>query len=216
MILKRRLERIKAMLDKKQATLELFLDDVSSSQNNSAILRTADAVGILRVYYSVQNDHSAKIHPTITQGSERWVYRRRVDYKKRIEFLQEKKNQGFSLAVTAFDESAINFREYDYTKPTIIVVGNEKEGVSKEVEALADSKIIIPMMGMAQSLNVSVATAIILYEAQRQRFEAGMYEKRQLSDEEYEKILEQLVFKDSIAKRSKGTIEFTKRLWLDW
>jgi tRNA (guanosine-2'-O-)-methyltransferase len=216
MILERRLNKIKAMLDKKQPTLELFLDDVSSSQNNSAILRTADAVGILRVYYAVKNNHSAKIHPTITQGSERWVYRRRINYNERIEFLKQKKSEGFSLAVTAFDESSINFREYDYTKPTIVVMGNEKEGVSKEVEALADSKIIIPMMGMAQSLNVSVATAIILYEAQRQRFEAGMYDKRQLSNEEYEKILEQIVYKESIAKRSKGAIEFTKRLWLDW
>ncbi len=216
MILERRLEKIKALLDKKQPTLELFLDDVSSSQNNSAILRTADAVGILRVFYSVKNNHSAKIHPTITQGSERWVYRKRVDYKQRVDFLKAKKKEGFSLAVTAFDERSINFREYDYTKPTIVVVGNEKEGVSKEVEALADSKIIIPMMGMAQSLNVSVATAIILYEAQRQRFEAGMYKRRQLSDAEYEKILEQIIYKESIAKRSKGAIAFTKRLWLDW
>ncbi len=216
MILDRRVQKIKEMLNKKQTTLELFLDDVSSSQNNSAILRTADAVGILRVYYSVKNNHSAKIHPSITQGSEKWVYRKRVNYKDRIDFLKKKQKDGFNLVVTALDNSTRDFREWDYTKPTMIIVGNEKDGVSKEVESLANFKIKIPMMGMAQSLNVSVATAIILYEAQRQRYEANLYDTRQLQEWEYKKILEHILYKESIAKRSKGAIKFTNKLWLDW
>ena len=77
--------------------------------------------------------------------------------------------------VTHLEERAVSFREVDYTKPTLLVMGNEKEGVSSEIVKLADEIIIIPMQGMVQSLNVSVATGLILYEAQRQRELSGRY-----------------------------------------
>ena len=76
------------------------------------------------------------------------------------------------------------------TKKIAIVLGNEHRGVSDEAAELADEKFLIPMHGMVQSLNVSVAAAVILYEAMRQRREKGMYEKSQLSKEELEEIIE--------------------------
>ncbi|MFM9745329.1 TrmH family RNA methyltransferase, partial [Streptomyces brasiliscabiei] len=75
---------------------------------------------------------------------------------------------------------AIDYRDIDYTKPTAIIVGQEKTGISPTALAHADKNIIIPMQGMAQSLNVSVAAALILFEAQHQRLKAGLYNRNML------------------------------------
>jgi tRNA (guanosine-2'-O-)-methyltransferase len=86
---------------------------------------------------------------------------------------------------------AVDFREIDYTRPTCILMGQEKTGITQEALDLADQDIIIPMIGMVQSLNVSVASALILYEAQRQRQNAGMYERSNsmLPEEEQQRLL---------------------------
>jgi tRNA (guanosine-2'-O-)-methyltransferase len=81
------------------------------------------------------------------------------------------------ILATNLSDKAVDFREIDYTRPTCILMGQEKTGITQEALDLADQDIIIPMIGMVQSLNVSVASALILYEAQRQRQNAGMYER---------------------------------------
>ncbi len=216
MLNEKRKARIDEILRRKQPDLQIFLDDVYSSQNNSAILRSADAVGVLSLYYSNRDDLDVKIHKTITQGAHRWVGRERVDYDQRVDMIKSKRSEGMQVIVTALDDHAVSFREVDFTKPTLLVVGNEKEGVSQEVIALADQTIIIPMMGMVQSLNVSVATAITLYEAQRQREEAGMYAQSRLSEEEIAEIKDAWLYRDSVARRSKGNIPTKAKLWEDW
>ena len=80
-------------------------------------------------------------------------------------------------------DTAIDYKDVDYTRPTAIVLGTEKFGVSETTLSAVDRQINIPMMGVAQSLNVSVACAVLLYEAQRQRQAAGMYEKCRLDSE---------------------------------
>jgi tRNA (guanosine-2'-O-)-methyltransferase len=85
-------------------------------------------------------------------------------------------------------------------------MGNEKEGVSAEIVDLADEVIIIPMQGMVQSLNVSVATALILYEAQGQLECAGRYDTSCLSEEKIEEIKSAWVYRDTVARKSKGQI----------
>ena len=88
-----------------------------------------------------------------------------------------------------FSDKAVDFRSIDYTKPTCVLVGSELVGVSDEAADLADEHVIIPMVGMVQSLNVSVASALILYEAQRQRAEANMYGELKVPREEVDYIL---------------------------
>ena len=202
----KRLERIDATLERKQPTLQLFLDNVDSSQNISAIIRSCDSVGILNFYYANREDKEQKTHKTITQGSHYWLDRERVDTADKVSFLKEKQKEGFQVVVTHLSEKSVSYREIDYTKKTLIVMGNEKEGISEEVLALADDVVIIPMRGMAQSLNVSVATALILYEAERQLDMAGKYDKAQLSLEERGEIKEKWVYRDLISRRSKGII----------
>ena len=152
----KRIDRIEEILLRKQPALQIMLDGVHSSQNLSAILRTCDGVGVLYFYYNTQENQDLRIHKTITQGAHRWVERIRIEQEKRVDFLKEKQQMGFQVVVTHLTKNAVSFREVDYTKPTLLVMGNEKDGVSKEVVDLADEVIIIPMQGMVQSLNVSV------------------------------------------------------------
>ena len=209
-----RLARIDDVLTRKQPSLQIMLDNVHSSQNLSTIIRSSDAVGILDIYYSSLGDETLRIHKTITQGAHRWTHRYRVNTADRVKFLQAKKKEGFQILVTHLEERAISFREVDYTKPTLLVMGNEKEGVSPELIKEATHVVVIPMQGMVQSLNVSVATALILYEAQRQLENAGRYEKPQISLEKREEIKSAWVYRDTIARRSKGQIplEFKEEL----
>jgi tRNA (guanosine-2'-O-)-methyltransferase len=216
MLNERRKARIEEILRRKQPDLQLFLDDVHSSQNNSAIMRSADAVGVLHLFYSGRDDQDVKIHKTITQGAHRWVSRERITYNERVTFVRKKQAEGMQVIVTALDADAVSFREVDFTRPTLLVVGNEKNGVSQELISIADQTIVIPMMGMVQSLNVSVATAITLYEAQRQRDNAGMYDTPRLTAKEIEQIKDAWLYRDSVARRSKGEIPTTGKLWLDW
>ena len=209
-----RLARIDDSLSRKQPTLQVMLDNVHSSQNLSAVIRSADAVGVLDIYYSTKDNETPRIHKTITQGAHRWTHRHRMDDADKVAFLKQKKEQGFQVVVTHLEARAVSYREIDYTKPTLLVMGNEKEGVSSEVIAQADEVIIIPMQGMVQSLNVSVATALILYEAQRQLENAGRYDTPQISLKKREEIKAAWVYRDTIARRSKGTIalEFKEEL----
>jgi tRNA (guanosine-2'-O-)-methyltransferase len=129
-----------------------------------------------------------------------------MNYDHKVKFLKQKKAQGFQVVVTHLEERAVSFRQIDYTKPTLLVMGNEKDGVSAEIVEMADEVIIIPMQGMVQSLNVSVATALILYEAERQLENAGRYDTPLLSEEKREEIKSTWVYRDTIARKSKGQI----------
>ncbi len=211
-----RAEKIRRMLTRRQVDFELYLDDVSSSQNLSAILRSADAVGILRLFYALRSDQTPKIHKTITQGAHRWVRKRRIPWQERCDFLEQKRAQGLQIVAAHLQPGAQEFRSIDYTRPTLLIVGNEKEGVSPEILDQVDQAIVIPMMGMVQSLNVSAAATVILYEMQRQRQAAGLYEEPTLSQEEIEAITQGLIYRDSVARRSKGKIPAEEKLWLQW
>ena len=214
MINDKRNQRIDESLCRKQPNLQLMLDAVHDSQNLSAIIRSCDAVGVLDIYYSSSEHKTLRLHKTTTQSAHRWTHRYRIKEKDKATFLKEKQSQGFQIVVTHLEERAVSFREVDYTKPTVIVMGNEKEGVSAEVIALADEAVVIPMQGMVQSLNVSVATALILYEAQRQLENAGAYDKPVLSKEKREEIKDSWIYRDTVARRSKGKIalEFREEL----
>lgn len=201
----KRLKRMKDILAKRQKDLSVFMDDVKNEHNFSAIIRTCDAVGVLNVYYRYSLKREIPINEGITLGAHKWVFLKKVENS--YDFLKKKKEEGFQIVITYLSKDSINFRKVDYTKPTIIAVGNEMSGVSEDILELSDHKVIIPMYGMVQSLNVSVATAVVLYEAQRQREEKGLYSKPQLSQEEVDKILKKWAIEDVIkAKKRKDNL----------
>ena len=131
-------------------------------------------------------------------GSERWICKDRV--RDRGVFLREMKDQGFQCLVTSPGETAIDYRTVDYTRPTLIVFGNEREGISEEVACKADGHIKIPMVGMVRSLNISVACAIVLYEAFRQREEKGMYRTPSLPPDVFNEHLRRWTVEERLVK----------------
>lgn len=170
-----RYQRIQEVLKARQADLTLCLEEVHKPNNVSAVIRSADATGIHKVH-AVWPDKMRTLSHT-SAGARNWV---EVETHDTIEdAMGELKRQGMQVLVTNLSETAVDFRQIDYTKPTAVILGSEKIGVSEQAKALADQDIIIPMVGMVQSLNVSVASAVILYEAQRQRQAAGMYDNAQ-------------------------------------
>lgn len=181
-----RYQKIIELLSNRQPDLTVFMDEVHKPHNLAAIVRTSDAVGIGHVHAVFPPDVHYSGHHT-SSGSKRWVTtHKHPDLKTGIEQI---KSQGMQVLAAHFSDKAVDFRNIDYTKPTCLLVGSELVGVSEEAAELADEHVIIPMVGMVQSLNVSVATALILYEAQRQRDEAGMYGELKVPQEEVDFIL---------------------------
>lgn len=182
-----RFTRITTMLNRRQPDLTVFMEQVHMQHNLAAIVRTADAMGINNVHATWDID-STRISRNVASGSQKWVNVH--SHETTQDAIAVLRKQGMQIIATNLSATAIDFREVDYTRPTAIIMGQEKYGISDEALALADQDVIIPMVGMCQSLNVSVASALIMYEAQRQREIAGLYEQTcRLPEEEQHRIL---------------------------
>lgn len=181
-----RLQRINNMLDQRQPDLTVCMEGVHKSHNLAAVVRTADAIGVSDVH-AVWKNEKMRVSGGSAAGSQNWIDVH--NYSATEDAIAELKKQGMQVLVTNLSDTAVDFREIDYTKPTAIILGQEKFGASEKALELADQDIIIPMVGMVQSLNVSVACSVVLYEAQRQRQAAGLYNKPSISHERRQRIL---------------------------
>ena len=182
-----RFSKIKTVLRKRQPDLTIITENVHKAHNLSAIIRTCESVGIMNMHLVNTIKDDIYFDPRVTAGADKWVQQQaHPDLKTGISYLRE---QGFNIYAAHLSDRSIDYRSLDYTKPTAFLLGAEKFGVSQEAEELVDEHITIPMMGMTQSLNVSVASAIILFEAQRQRENQGLYNQLRISEETYEKMI---------------------------
>jgi tRNA (guanosine-2'-O-)-methyltransferase len=171
---------IDGVLARRQPDLTVLAERLHKPRNFSAILRTCDAVGINEVH-AIPGEEGVAVHWNTSQGAEKWMnVRTHESFDSACIFLRER---GFQLVAAHLSDQAVDYREIDYTVPTALVVGTELFGVSEEAAAAADLQVMIPMRGMTQSLNVSVACAIVLYEALRQRDEKGLYGKSRLDED---------------------------------
>ena len=179
-----RIEKVSRVLFRRQPDLRVVLEGVAIAHNASAVIRTCDAAGVLYLDIVSPSPDILAINRAISTRAEKWVETRL--YGSLDECLPHLKEAGLKVAVTHLGESALPHSAVDYTQPLAVVFGSEAAGVSAQALKYADYEIRIPMFGMVQSLNLSVSVAIILYEAMRQRLAAGFYDKRRLTDAEYE------------------------------
>lgn len=179
-------QRIKDMLDKRQPDLTVCMEGVHKTHNLAAVIRTCDAVGLSDVH-AIWKNEQMRVSGGSAAGSQNWIDVH--SYSKTEDAINTLKAQGMQILVTNLSDTAVDFREIDYTKPTAIILGQEKFGASDIALAMADQDIVIPMVGMVQSLNVSVACSVVLYEAQRQRQIAGMYDNARLPEQRRQKVL---------------------------
>lgn len=186
MVAPERFQKIRELLEKRQTDLTLVMDNVNKPHNLAAIIRSCDAVGIHQVH-AISYRSSIRTKQHTAAGASRWL---RVRLSETIAPVGQKlRDSGMQILVAHYCQEAVDFRSIDYTVPTAVVMGEELKGPSEEALKLADHFIHIPMFGMVESLNVSVAAALILFEAQRQRQAAGMYDKRHFSDDDFERLL---------------------------
>lgn len=181
-----RLQRINSMLDQRQPDLTVCMEGVHKTHNLAAVVRTADAIGVSDVH-AVWKNERMRVSGGSAAGSQNWIDVH--NYSDTEDAIMALKAQGMQVLVTNLSDTAVDFREIDYTKPTAIILGQEKFGASEKALALADQDIVIPMVGMVQSLNVSVACSVVLYEAQRQRQAAGLYNKPRISHQRRQRTL---------------------------
>lgn len=181
-----RLDIIKAGLAKRQPDLTVIMENVKKPHNLSAVARTLESVGGLEIH-AITSLRSIRLTQMAAGGVKKWLKVKK--YNNTEQGLDDLRKKGFQIVATNLCETSKDFRAIDYTLPTAIVVGEELQGISQQAINLADENITIPMVGMVQSLNVSVASALVLYEAYRQRSKAKMYDERKLDDVTYMTLL---------------------------
>jgi len=181
-----RFRRLQDVLNRRQPDLTVVMERVHKPRNFSAILRSCDAVGVLEAH-AVAADEGLALHEHVAAGTERWVsVREHGDVDDAFARLEK---EGFEVVASEPAPEAEDFRALDYTRPTAFLVGTELYGLSEAARERANRVVEIPMEGMVRSLNVSVAAALLLYEAQRQRRDAGLYDAPRLPPDRYKKIL---------------------------
>jgi tRNA (guanosine-2'-O-)-methyltransferase len=181
-----RFAKLKSALARRQPDLTVYMDAVNKSHNVSAIIRTADAVGIHRLH-ALTTGGALRRHHMIAGGAKHYVGL--TLHSSTHGAIEALRGQGFRLVAAHAGARARDYREVDYTAKTALMVGAELVGLTEAALAAADERVAIPMLGLGTSLNVSVAVGVILLEAERQRRAAGLYERSRLSREEWGRTL---------------------------
>lgn len=183
-------EKIEFVLAHRQPTLTIVMENVNDPHNIMAVCRSCDSVGVQDVH--IIHDPNKDGFNIKRQGSKssssanKWL-----DfhfYEKTEDCLNQLKQDGFKLFSTHLNSESVDLYDVDMTQKIALIFGNEKHGVSQEALEMSDGNFIIPQVGMIQSLNISVACAVSLYEAFRQRQQAGFYQHSQLTEPQFESI----------------------------
>jgi tRNA (guanosine-2'-O-)-methyltransferase len=197
--------KFRAVIARRQPTLAVCLENVFDPHNLAAVLRTCDSVGVMDVYV-LQTEESLRkplvLGKKSSGGSRKWVdVHLHTDVESCFSALRARYGR---ILGTALGKSSTGLYQLDLAQPVALVFGNEHRGLSPEASAACDGHFMIPQMGMPESLNLSVACAVSLYEAHRQRAAAGMYDVPQLSPEEaHDLYMRYLEYSDS----RKGWLE---------
>jgi len=182
-----RASRLDAALQKRQPTLTVVFENVHDAHNVSAVLRSCDAVGVLEAHAVY---HSGQAYPQLAQKSSASA-RKWVDVQRHNSIdpcFSKLRERGFRIYTTHMSSDAVSLFDLDLTQPVALVFGNEHSGVSEGAQAAADGNFLIPQVGVVQSLNISVACAVSLYEAFRQRMAAGMYNTLHLDADSFDAL----------------------------
>lgn len=181
-------QRLRSVLNKRQGDITIVLENVFDPHNISAVMRTADAVGLQDIY--VLNTKIAKHRKWGAKSSSsaaKWLTIHQ--FENAAECFSSLRNRYSTILTTHLSSDAISLHQIDFTKSIALVFGNEHSGVSDEIMELADGNFIIPQVGIIRSLNISVACAVSLYEAFRQKTNAGQYNQPGMDNVRYNELL---------------------------
>jgi tRNA (guanosine-2'-O-)-methyltransferase len=161
----------------------LVLATIHDPHNVSAIYRSCDAFGVAEVHLYYTDTPFPVLGRKSSASARKWV--ESIRHKTPGDLIDSLRTGGRQILAANFSAAARPPTDWDFTKPTAVIMGNEHRGVDKELAPYVDGELYIPMYGMLRSFNVSVAAAVILAEASRQRVLAGMYARPNYTEEEY-------------------------------
>ena len=187
----RRSERIKKVLQHRQPFLTVVMENIHDPHNVSAMLRSCDAVGVMRVELLYTVERFPAIGKKSSSSAGKWVERRK--HRSVNACYNTLRSEGFAIYATQLERATTTLYDLDMTGNVALVFGNEHRGVSDEAAEKADRTFKIPMMGMIESLNVSVACAVALYEALRQRLVRGELAHPMLAEKELQSLYDDWV-----------------------
>ncbi len=182
--------KMEAVLFKRQTNLTIVLENVFDPHNISAVMRSCDAVGVQEIYVlNTKIAHHKKWGDRSSSSAHKWLTIHQYDDADRC--VSDLRNKFEKILTTHLSTGAVSLYEVDLTANMALVFGNEHDGVSEEVRKLADGNFAIPQVGMIRSLNISVACAVTLYEAFRQKQLQGQYNKQSLTPQEHSLLSKQ-------------------------
>lgn len=161
-----RRRRIERVLDGRTSTVATVVEGLVNTGNVSAVMRSAEALGF-QVFHVITGNERYKTSRRTSQGAEKWLDV--LTWTTSVACVEHLKANGYTVIATHLDETSVPIGEVDFTRKTALVLGNEQNGLSEEMIALADRRCIIPTPGFTQSFNISVAAAVALYHARQDR-----------------------------------------------
>lgn len=185
-----RKEKLTQVLSKRQPDLAVVLENVFDPHNISAVMRTCDAVGVQDIFIlNTRIPRHKKWGARSSSSAAGWLTIH--NYEDATACFASLRERYSTILTTHLSSDAVSLHQLDLTKSVALVFGNEHSGVSDEIRKLADGNFIIPQVGIIRSLNISVACAVTLYEAFRQKEQAGHYNEQRLSDERYRELMDE-------------------------
>jgi len=166
-LLPERRQRIDRAVESRTRTLTVVMEAFCDPQNVNAVLRTCDAVGVQEVHVVEGSMKPYERNRKISQNADKWLDV--VRWRSTGECLAALRARGFALYATSLGEGSGPLGELSFEGKVALIFGNESRGVSAEALSLADARYAIPMRGLVQSLNVSVAAAVSLFHAVERR-----------------------------------------------
>ena len=183
-----RKNKLLSVLSKRQSNLTVVIENVQDPHNISAVMRTCDAVGIQDIYIlNTKIPRHKKWGAKSSSSAAKWLTIHQFDDVNNC--VSELRKKYKKIYTTHLATDAISLYDIDFTESIALVFGNEHEGVSEELRNLVDGNFIIPQMGIIQSLNISVACAVSIYEAFRQKNNAGHYNAFSLSQDTMNQLM---------------------------
>lgn len=183
-----RKKKLLTVIQKRQPNITVVLENVHDPHNVSAVIRSCDAIGILDVHFIYYGGQQfPKLGEKSSASARKWV--NIIQHSSVQDCYNQLQKENKKIYTTNMNKDSISLYDIDMTEPIALVFGNEHLGVSDEATNLADGNFLIPQVGVIQSLNISVACAVTLYEAFRQKQQKGHYDTAQFSSESIDSIL---------------------------
>lgn len=189
-----RIEKLRRVAHHRTYHISVLTEYFYDTGNINAVMRTAENLGIQS--FHIVEANKTHISQRTTKGAEKWIDQHR--WKTTQDAFTSLKSKGYQIVATTFSERAIPFTQVDFSKPSVIVLGCEHDGISTYAEEHADVHCIIPTVGLSQSFNVSVAASIILGKLMIDR-----EMKSELDSLQQERLLAEFLVRDFMASKSK-------------